>query len=539
VLVGRWIEARVRRKTMAAVHHLVALQPPEVRRLTAGGAEEMVPLAEIAVGETIVVWMGERVPLDGDVSDGLGTFDYALLTGETAPRVLGKGESVVAGALCLNGSIKFKVTNHAGQTMLDRLADMVAVAQASHPELQRLVDRVAGYFIAVVLAFAALTVAFWAAQNDWATAEQAGIAVLLLACPCALGLAVPMVIAVAVGQAAKHGIILRDATALERAAKVTTVIFDKTGTLSMGEPELAETVTFGAQSSDQILAYAAALNQKVNHPVAVALRRIVAQRSLPLDLPTLAGNPAIVYGRGVQGTLADGTELICGNLSYMSEHKVPLQDAAATAAGWEERGRILSWLAVLKPAPRLLGLMSFRDYIRPEAQAAVTALQQQNYNLSLVSGDNRHSTISVAKRLGIGHMIGEAMPQDKMQEIQKRQKWGEIVAMVGDGMNDAPALAIADLGIAMHGGVSAADAAAPVRLLRDDLRLVPAVLDLAKAARRVMLMNLGWAVLFNLVGLPLAAAGMLPPALAVVSMSVSSLAVIANALTLKNWRPDV
>lgn len=537
VLVGKWIEARVRRTTMATVHHLVALQPQQVRRSLPGGTEMMTPLPEISVGDVIVVWTGERAALDGEILQGLATFDYSLITGETSPRVLGAGDPVIAGALCLNGSVRLKVTNHAGQTILDHLADMVAVAQASHPTIQRMADHAAGYFINAVFAAAGLTFIFWGIKGDMAMAQQATLAVLLMACPCALGLAVPVVVAVAVGQAARHGILLRDASALEQAARVNTVIFDKTGTLSSGVPELAETVSFGHYSSDQVLAYAATLNQKVNHPIAGALRSLVTKRSVPLALPSLREEAVIKFGRGVQGFLQDGTELICGNLLYMTENKVPLDDAAATAAGWEERGRTLSWVASLTPHPRLLGLMSFRDDMRPEAQDVVNVLAQRHYNLSVLSGDNKQTTLSLAKRLGIGHVVGEALPQDKLQEIQKRQKWGEVVAMVGDGMNDAPALARADLGIAMHSGVDAADAAAPIRLLRDDLRLVPAVFELGKAAHRAMMINIWWAVIFNLIALPLAATGMVPPYLAALAMSVSSVFVIAQSLTLKLWRP--
>lgn len=537
VLLGRWVEQLVRRKTMTAVHHLVALQPQQVRRVVSGGAEVMVPLPEIMLGDTIVVWTGERLALDGEVTEGMATLDYAHVTGEAVPRVVGTGDAVIAGALCLNGSVKVKVTSHAGQTVLDHLADMVAVAQASHPKSQRLADSAASHFINVVVVFAVLTFCFWWFHGELAQGQQAALAVLLMACPCALGLAVPMVISIAVGQAARHGILLRDASALEQAAEVNTVIFDKTGTLSSGTPELAETVTFGQHSSDQILAYAAALNQKTNHPIASAIRATIANRSLPLALPTLRADAKIVFGRGVQGILQDGTELVCGNLQYMVEHHVPLEDAAATAAGWEERGRSLSWVAALTPQPRLLGLMSFRDAVRPEAQEAVQRLLNQHYNLSIISGDNKHTTLSLAKRLGIGHVIGEALPQDKLQEIQKRQKWGEVVAMVGDGMNDAPALAVADLGIAMHGGVAAADAAAPIRLLRDDLRLVPAIFDLARAAQRVMYINIWWAVIFNLVALPLAAMGNVPPYIAALSMSLSSLLVLVQSLSLRLWRP--
>ncbi len=537
VLLGRWLEASIRRKAMATVHHLVALQPQQVRRVVPGGAEMMVPLPEISVGDSIVVWTGERAALDGEVTEGLATFDYSVITGETAPRVMSAGDTVIAGALCLNGSVRLKVINHAGQTILDHLADMVAVAQASHPPSQRLVDTAAAYFINAVLVVAALTFCYWGMRNDFVMAQNAALAVLLMACPCALGLAVPVVVALAVGQAARHGILLRDAAALERAADVNTVIFDKTGTLSSGTPELAETVTFGQYSSDQILAYATALNQKANHPVAAALRATVANRSVPLALPALSGDANIVFGRGVQGKLQDGTELVCGNLHYMTEHNVPLEDAAATAAGWEERGRSLSWVATLTPQPRLLGLMSFRDSMRPEAQDAVHRLSQRGFNLSIMSGDNKHTTLSLAKRLGIGHVVGEALPQDKVQEIQKRQKWGEVVAMVGDGINDAPALARADLGIAMHSGVDAADSAAPIRLMRDDLRLVAAVFDLAAAAQRVMLINIWWAIIFNLIALPLAASGGVPPYVAALSMSLSSVVVLLQSLTLRLWRP--
>ena len=537
VLLGRWVEQRVRRKTMATVHHLVTLQPQQVRRVVSGGAEVMVPLPEIMQGDTIVVWTGERLALDGEVTDGVATFDYAHVTGEAVPRVVSAGDALIAGALCLNGSVKVKVTSHAGQTVLDHLADMVAVAQASHPNSQRLADSAASHFMNIVLVFAVLTFYFWWFHGELAQGQQAALAVLLMACPCALGLAIPMVISTAVGQAARHGILLRDASALEQAAEVNTVIFDKTGTLSSGTPELAETVTFGQHSSDQILAYAAALNQKTNHPIASGIRATIANRSLPLALPALRGDAKIMFGRGVQGTLQDGTELVCGNLHYMIEHKIPLEDAAATAAGWEERGRSLSWVAALTPQPRLLGLMSFRDAIRPEAQEAVQRLLSQHYNLSIMSGDNKHTTLSLAKRLGIGHVIGEALPQDKLQEIQKRQKWGEIVAMVGDGMNDAPALASANLGIAVHGGVAGADAAAPIRLLRDDLRLVPAIFDLARAAQRVMYLNIWWAIIFNLVALPLAAMGSVPPYIAALSMSLSSILVMLQSLSLRLWRP--
>ncbi len=534
VLLGRWLEAAMRRKTMAAVHHLVALQPQQVRRV-ASGSESMVGLSQIIAGDVLSVWTGERVPLDGDVITGSATFDYALVTGEAAPRVLDVGDPVIAGALCLNGSIQLKVTSHAGQTMLDRLADMVAVAQATHAPMQRLADQVAAAFITAVLAMAALTLIFWSARGDMAMALQSTLAVLLMACPCALGLAVPMAIAVAVGQAARHGILLRDASALERAATVTTVIFDKTGTLVGDVPELAETLGFGEYSGDQVIAYATAMNQKVNHPVAASLRAIAKTRKA--QLPVLQGEPTITYGRGVRGKLQDGAELICGNLQFMMEHNIPLEDAAATAAGWEERGRTLSWVAALLPRPHLLGLLSFRNALRPEASDVAAQLLKSGLKLSIMSGDNKHTTASVAKRLNITHVEGEALPQDKMQEIQKRRKWGEVVAMVGDGINDAPALAAADLGIAMHSGTDTADAAAPVRLMRDDLRLVPAVLDLARKTRLVIALNLAWAIIFNLVALPFAAMGQVPPYLAVLSMTASSLFVMLHALSLKLWRP--
>ena len=540
LLVGKWLEARVRRQAVAAVHHLVTLQPQQVRRVEVGGRENMVALSDVKVGDTLAVWTGERVPLDGQLTVGQGSFDFSLITGEATPRVLGQDDAVIAGALCLGGRVTLKVAARVGETMLDRLADMVAVAQASRAPIQRMTDTIAGYFVFAVIICAIAALGLWSfLHNDIDSGLRAAMSVLLMACPCALGLAVPIVVSVAIGHAARYGILIRDAATLERAAMTTTVIFDKTGTLSLGRPELAETLALGAFSSDQVLAGAAALNQHVNHPLAEALRAIAASKIAPTAMPTLQGAAEVVYGRGVQGKMQDGRTLICGNLLYMDQHKIPLDDAAVTAAAWEERGRSLVWLAELSPTPTLLGVMAFRDSVRPEAQAAVTRLLQGRYLLAVLSGDNKHNTLSVAKRLGIGQTTGEALPQDKIHEIQKRQKWGEVIAMVGDGMNDAPALAAADLGIAMCNGVAAADAAAPVRLLRDDLRLVPALLSLAKMAHGMMIVNICWAIIFNMIALPLAIIGQVPPHLAALSMGLSSLAVVGMALSLKWWRPHV
>ncbi|MGB4101221.1 MAG: cation-translocating P-type ATPase [Alphaproteobacteria bacterium] len=540
LMFGQWLEGRVRRQSIAAVHHLITLQPQQVRRIETGGRENMVALAEVKVGDTLAVWTGERVPLDGELVGGQGSFDFSLITGEAAPRVLGAGDSVIAGALCLGGNVAMNVTTLVGQTMLDRLADMVAVAQASRAPIQRMTDTIAGYFIFAVIICAIGALGLWSfLRDDIDMGLQTALSVLLMACPCALGLAVPIVITVAIGQAARYGILIRDAATLERAASITTVIFDKTGTLSLGRPELAETLALGSFSGDQVLAEAAALNQHVNHPLAEALRTIASGKIAPTSMPVLQSPAEIVHGRGVLGTMQDGRKLICGNLQFMDQHKVPLDDAAVTAAAWEERGRALVWLAELTPLPALLGVMAFRDSVRPEAQDAIGRLQQGHYMLAVLSGDNKHNTLSVAKRLGIGQSNGEALPQDKIQEIQKRQKWGEVIAMVGDGMNDAPALAAADLGIAMCNGVAAADAASPVRLLRDDLRLVPALLSLAKMAHGLMFVNICWAIVFNAIALPLAIIGRVPPHMAALGMGLSSLAVICMAMTLKWWRPHV
>ena len=539
LLAGRWIEARMRRRALAAVHHLITLQPQEARLVAEDGQERMTPLSAVQTDDIVAVWAGERVPLDGQLVAGQASFDLALITGEAKPRALEPGDPVIAGALCLSGSVTVKVTNPYGKTMLDRMADMVVAAQSSRAPFQRMTDAAAHYFTIGVITAAILALLLWIGlKGDAGAGLNAALAVLLMACPCALGLAVPIVVAVAVGQAARHGILVRNAAALEQASLVTTVIFDKTGTLSQGAPELAETMSFGDFSSDQLLVFAAALNQRVNHPLAASLRALAAARPA-LVLPALREEPEIVYGRGVRGRLQDGRELVCGNLLFMAQYKVPLEDAAATAAGWEERGRSMIWLAVLQPKPQLLGIMAFRDALRPEAQEAIERLTQGRYQLAVLSGDNRDNTLSVAKRLGIGQSIGEAMPQDKLQEIHKRQRWGEIVAMVGDGINDAPALAAADLGIAVGSGVAAADAAAPVRILRDDLRLIPALFGLARMARGAMIVNIGWAIGFNAIALPLAVLGRVPPQLAALSMVFSSLAVIGMALTLKWWRPHV
>lgn len=535
VVIGKWLEARVKRQAAAAVHHLVTLQPQEVRRRNATGQTDMIPIGQIASGDIFDVWAGERVPLDGVLLDGQAAFDMALITGESVPRTLGKSDQVLAGALCLNGTVVVKARAGVGDTLLDRMADMVAHAQTTKTRIQRLADKVSAFFIQGVVALAVIAFLYaWFTTGHVAAGILPAVAVLVVACPCALGLAVPAVISVAIGQAARHGILIRDAEILERAGKVTTVIFDKTGTLTEGAPELAEITGFSALSSEDLLASAAALNAQITHPLATALRQAAAARGVVINPAPEAEN---VPGHGVRGALADGRKLACGNLSFMVELGVFLDDVAATAATWEQQGRSLVWVASLDGTPRLLGLLAFRDAVRPDAQATIASLARQNITTAMLSGDNRANVETVARSLGIAVAHGEALPQDKMQEVVKRQTWGETVAMVGDGMNDAPVLAQADLGIVVTHGVAAADAAAGVRLMQDDLRLIPALIDLARRARRTMILNLVWAFVFNALALPFAALGVLPPHYAAMAMAVSSIAVLLHALSLKGWHP--
>ncbi|MDO9708153.1 heavy metal translocating P-type ATPase [Paracraurococcus lichenis] len=529
ILLGKWLEARARRATGAAIRALLDLRPRTARRLTAAGAEEEVPAIALAVGDRLVVRPGERIPADGTVLEGRAGVDESALTGESRPVEKDPGAAVSTGTIALDGRLVIEAKAVGTETVLARVAALVAAAQASRAPVQKLVDRVSAVFVPVVVGIAALTLLGWLLAGAGAEAAVLrAVAVLVIACPCALGLATPAAIMAGTGAAARAGILVRDAEAIERAQGVTLVAFDKTGTLTEGRPRLA---AIHAAEEAAALRLAAALQAGSEHPLA----RAVLAAAGP-DLPPVQDFRALP-GRGVSGRV-EGRALLLGSPRALAEAGADPGPLAAAAGAEGAAGRTLAWLVETAPAPRVLALLAFEDSEKPGAAAAVAGLRALGVRAAMISGDSRAAAGAVAARLGLDDVAAEVLPDGKAARVAAWQAGGERVAMVGDGVNDAPALAAADLGIAMGTGTDVAIQAAGITLLRGDPALVPAALDVTRRTLGKIRQNLGWAFGYNLVGLPLAAFGLLSPPMAGAAMALSSVSVLANALLLARWRPQ-
>lgn len=535
VIAGKWLEARARRATNRAIEALTALRPALALRLTAEGGEESVAIERIRLGDRVRVRPGERIPVDGVVLEGRAAVDEAMLTGEALPRERGPGDAVTGGTVNLDGMLTVEARAVGAEAVLGRMIALIGHAQATKPRIQRLADRVSGYFAFFVAGAAALTLAgWWLATGDLAASILPAVAVLVVACPCALGLATPAVIAVALGVAARHGILIRDAEALEAAHGLTTVVFDKTGTLTEDRPDLTDVEALDG-TPDALLALAAAVQRGSAHPLARAVAEAVAAKGLATaeveDFRT-------VPGRGVLGRVG-GNEIALGNRALLDEFAVDSAPLAARAEALEAAGKAVIWIGERGPQPQLLGLIAVADRLRPGAERALAALRAAGIETLMLTGDAPAAALATAARLGLApeQVLAGVRPEDKIAEIERRQQRGERVAMVGDGVNDGPALARADLGIAMGGGSDVAIHAAGAGLMRAEPELVAALVHLARATRLKIVQNLLWAFGFNLLAIPAAALGVFGPVPAAVAMTVSSLTVVGNALSLQRWRP--
>ena len=531
VLLGKYLESRAKRQTSAAIRALEALRPERATRLR-DGVEEEVALSALHLDDLVVVRPGERFPVDGIVSNGQSQADEALISGESLPVAKQVGNRITGGAINGDGRLIVRTTALGSETVLAQIIRLVEDAQAGKAPIQKLVDRVSAVFVPAVLLIAALTLAGWLLAG--AGVEQAlinAVAVLVIACPCALGLATPAAIMAGTGVAARHGILIKDAEALELAHKVSVVAFDKTGTLTSGQPSIVH-VASSAIDEAELLRLAGGLQQGSEHPLAHAVLQAARERGIAL--PALSDSQAL-SGRGIQGQI-EGRQLLLGNQRLLDELGLhsPLQ---ATAAEWEAEGRTLSWLLEPAPQPRVLGLLAFGDSLKPGAAEAIAALRDRGIHSHLISGDNAGSANAVGRALGIEQVHAQVLPADKAAHIAALKKSGAVVAMVGDGINDAPALAAADVGIAMGGGTDVAMHAAGITLMRGDPRLVPAALEISRRTWRKIQQNLFWAFVYNLVGIPLAAAGLLNPMVAGAAMALSSVSVVSNALLLNTWKP--
>ncbi|MDF1587347.1 heavy metal translocating P-type ATPase [Marinimicrococcus flavescens] len=527
VLFGKWLEGRAKRSASEAIRALMALRP-ETARVVRRGEEVEVPVASVAVGETVVVRPGERVPVDGEIVRGSSELDESLLTGESLPVARAKGDTVIAGAINGSGLLRLRASRVGRDTTLARITELVASAQAGKAPIQRLVDRVSAVFVPVVLLIALLTMAGWLiAGGTLEAAIIAAVSVTVIACPCALGLATPAALVAGTGAAARAGILIRDIETLERAHAVDAVIFDKTGTLTRGRPEL---VAVEAADEAAMLALAAAAQQGSEHPLGHSMLRAARERGLQLEpLDDFEGVP----GLGLAATLG-GRRVLVGRATLLEREGVATGSWRSRAEELARAGRTVSWVA---GDGAVLGLVAFEDALRPESAGAVARLSERDIEPVMMSGDNEATARRVADAIGIREVRAPVRPEEKAAEVERLRGSGRVVAMVGDGVNDAPALAAADVGIAVGTGADVALAAAGITLMRPNPLLVPAALEIARATWRKIGQNLFWAFAYNTLGIPLAALGYLSPAMAGAAMALSSVSVVTNALFLRRWRP--
>jgi len=531
VLLGKYLESRAKRQTASAIRALEALRPERAIQVI-DGQEHDVAISALRLNDLVLVKPGERFPVDGEVVEGQSHADEALISGESLPVPKQPGDKVTGGAINGEGRLLVRTLALGAETVLARIIRLVEDAQAGKAPIQKLVDRVSQVFVPTVLVLALITLIGWLAVG--ASLESAiinAVAVLVIACPCALGLATPTAIMAGTGVAAKFGILIKDAEALERAHEVTAVVFDKTGTLTSGTPRIAH---FAALDGDEnlLLQLAGALQRGSEHPLAKAILDACKERQLPL---ATVQNSQALAGRGIAGSV-NGLSLALGNRRLLDESGLTMASLADSAQTWEGEGRTLSWLIEQGSQPRVLGLFAFGDTLKPGAAEAVRQLTERNISSHLLTGDNQGSARVVAQALGIEDVHAEVLPADKSAAVLAL-KANNVVAMVGDGINDAPALAAADIGIAMGGGTDVAMHAAGITLMRGDPRLIPAALDISQRTYAKIRQNLFWAFVYNLIGIPLAAFGFLNPVLAGAAMALSSVSVVSNALLLKTWKP--
>jgi len=531
VLLGKWLETRAKRQTTEAIRALNALRP-ETARVRRDGQDQEMPISQVLTGDLVVIRPGERVPVDGVVVEGASQIDESLITGESLPVAKHEGDQVTGGSVNAEGLLLVKTTAIGAESTLARIVRLVESAQAKKAPIQRLVDKVSEVFVPVVIGIALVTLLGWGlTTGNWENAILNAVAVLVIACPCALGLATPTAIMAGTGVAARHGILIKDAEALEIAHGVKVVAFDKTGTLTEGKPEL---VAADAVDGNRLafLAASASIQAGSEHPLARAVMDAAVQEGAQL---TSAAKVRAIAGRGMAAVVAQ-RDLRLGSTRFMDELGVGLGPLSGRAAELQAQGRTVSWVADITDQPVLLGLLAFGDAVKPTAALAIAKLHEQGVRSVLVTGDNRGSAQAVGQLLGIDEIRAEVLPEDKARIVGELKAGGVIVAMVGDGINDAPALAAADVGIAMSTGTDVAMHAAGVTLMRGNPALVADAIDISRRTYAKIRQNLFWAFIYNVVGVPLAAFGLLSPMIAGAAMAFSSVSVVTNALMLRRWK---
>jgi Cu+-exporting ATPase len=538
ILMGNALEARAKRQTSAALRALADLRPPSARVLREG-EERDVPVEEVRHGDVVVIRPGERIPVDGELLSGASAVDESMLTGESLPVEKGVGDAVIGGTINRTGSFRYRATTLGEESVLARIVRLMRDAQGSRAPIQRLADRISAVFVPVVISIAIATFVAWFILSPEAPAVRAfaaAVAVLIIACPCAMGLAVPTAVMVATGKGAAHGILIKGGEALQRAQEITTVVLDKTGTVTEGRPAVTDLVVAGGMDEARLLSLVASLERASEHPLAGAIVEHARSRGVPLlDVEGFEART----GRGATGVV-DGAAVAVGSARLMREWEVSTEPLRARADELAGRGRTPMYVAV---DGALAGLVAVADPIRATSREAVARLERMGLTVVMLTGDDRRTAEAVAREAGVDRVVAEVLPEGKVEEVRRLQAGGAVVAMVGDGINDAPALAQADVGIAIGTGTDIAAEAGDVVLMRGDLGGVATAIELSRRTMRTMKQNLFWAFVYNVVGIPIAAGVLYPvlglllsPILASAAMAFSSVSVVTNSLRLRGAR---
>jgi len=539
IILGRFLEARAKGRTSEAIKKLMGLQP-KTARVIRGGKELDIPVEEVRVGDIVVVRPGEKIPVDGVVVEGASAVDESMLTGESLPVEKRSGSEVFGATINKTGTFRFEATKVGKETALAQIIKLVEAAQGSKPPIQKMADKIAGVFVPIVIVIALLSFAVWytwGPQPAIIFALSNFMAVLLIACPCAIGLAAPTAVMVGIGKGAENGILFRGAEALEFASKLTTIVLDKTGTLTKGEPSVTDVITANSYVQSDLVRYAASAEKGSEHPLGEAIVKRASEEGLTLEA---VENFEAIPGHGIEAEVA-GKDLLLGNLKLMRDRGIALDGLQNEAERLADEGKTPMFVAM---DGRVGGIIAVADTLKPESKEAVEALHRLRLEVAMITGDNKCTAKAIARQVGIDRVLAEVLPQDKAEEVKRLQAEGKVVAMVGDGINDAPALAQADVGIAIGTGTDVAMEASDITLISGDLRGIVTSIALSKRTMRTMKQNFFWAFIYNTVLIPVAAGILYPvagilmsPILAGAAMAFSSVSVVSNSLRLRRFRP--
>lgn len=533
VLLGKYMEDFIKKRSSAAVRKLLDLAPT-MARVVREGVELEIPAEEVEEGDMVVVRPGEKIPADGVIVEGGSSIDESMITGESIPVDKGPGDAVIGGTINKVGLFRFRATQVGADTVLSQIAKMVEEAQSSTASIQRLADRVAAYFVPGIILTSILTFTAWSLLGNFTVGLLSFIAVMIVACPCAIGIATPAALMVGVGKGAENGILIRNGEVLEKAQKLTTVVFDKTGTLTKGKPEVTDVVALqneGADSSEkELLQLAASAEEGSEHPLGRAIVKAARERGIETHSPS---NFKAIPGHGVKASV-DSVEILVGNRRLMEKNNVDLKGYEARIQGLEDEGKTTLLIA---KGGRMFGIIAVADTLKESAIPAVKRLHGMGVEVMMLTGDNERTARFIASKLSIRRVVAEVLPEGKIEVIKRLQGEGKVVAMVGDGINDAPALAQSDIGIAIGSGTDIAKETGGIVLVKDDVRDVAVSIDLSKTTMRKIKQNLFLSLVYNTSLIPVAAVGLLSPILAAAAMSMSSVSVVGNSATLRRYKP--